>query len=579
MAQTLRIRTAAVGLMGATALLVAALATQRGSAGSLLPHGYCYTWNATLLWTHVASDTLIGLAYISIPLTLLQIVRRRPGAFNWIFVLFAVFILSCGSTHLVEVWTVWRPDYWLSASVKVVTAVASLSTAVLLARLLPRILALPTTAQLSAAKDALEVEVAQRRRAEQLLLNERAQLERRVAERTEALARATAAAESAHARAEAANRMKDRFLAKVSHELRTPLQSTLSWAHVLAQPALEPALAARAAERIMQNVSSQARLIDDLLDISRILSGKLGLSLQEVDAASVVRKAVEVVRSAASPRGIAIELSGDGASAPMSTDPLRLEQVVWNLINNALQASPEGGRVRVRVHNDGRTFHIEVQDWGRGIDPVELPHIFEPFRQGAASSNAHSGLGLGLAITRSIVDMFGGRIEAHSDGAGRGATFRLQLPMERGSAIGPTGSDNELSDTERRRLQGLRVLYVEDEPDIGEAGRLILSALGAQVQVCTGYDEARDCIAAGGFDVLLSDMNLGGGRSAVELLAWLREQPHGGPVPALVLSAYGSAQDKQASRDAGFVAHLVKPVQASELARALVLAVGAAPAK
>jgi signal transduction histidine kinase/ActR/RegA family two-component response regulator len=574
MQRALRNKTAAAGLAGVALALIVALANQRDAAASLLPHGYCFTWNPALLWTHVVSDSLIGLAYVSIPLTLLHIVRRRPGtSFNWMFVLFAVFIVSCGATHVIEVWTVWHPDYWLSASVKVVTAVSSLLTAAALIYLLPRIFAMPTLAQMTAARDALEAEVASRRRAEQSLREERALLERRVAERTEALAGATATAEAAHAAAEEANKLKDRFLAKVSHELRTPLQSTLSWAYVLARPSVEPALAARAAERIMHNVRSQARLIDDLLDISRILSGKLGLELATVDAASVLHKAVEVVRSASVSRGVTIELAGDGAPAPMATDPLRLEQVVWNLINNAVQASPDGGRVRVRVNNDGTTLRVDVQDWGRGIDPVDLPHVFEPFRQSGATGGTHRGLGLGLAITRSIVELFGGRIEARSEGPGRGATFSLALPMTPAKVDADAIADAGLDAADRERLQGLRVLYVEDEADIGEAGRLMLAALGAQVELCSDFDAARERVAAGGFDILLSDLNLGGGHDAIELLAWLRRQPHGAHVPALVLSAYGRAEDRQASREAGFVAHLVKPAQAGDVARALVAAI------
>lgn len=231
----------AAGLLAAL-LLPAMLAAQNGAPGSLLPHGYCFTWNPALLWTHVASDSLIGAAYVSIPLTLVHLVRKRADLpFNWIVVLFAVFIVSCGATHWVEVWTVWHPDYWLSANVKLVTAVASVLTAVALVGLIPGILAIPSTAQLRAARDALEAEVANRRRAEASLLEERAVLERRVLERTEQLSKATAQAQAAHAAAEEANRLKDRFLAKVSHELRTPLQSTLTWAQVLKQSVHDPA--------------------------------------------------------------------------------------------------------------------------------------------------------------------------------------------------------------------------------------------------------------------------------------------------------------------------------------------------
>ena len=567
-----------VAALMAGSALVAMLSGQRGTPGSWLPHGYCFTWNPTLLWTHVVSDSLIGIAYVSIPITLLHLVRKRTDMpFNWIFVLFAIFIVSCGATHWVEVWTVWNPDYWLSANIKVITAVASVLTAAALVRLVPGILAIPTVAQLTAAKSALEVEVANRQRVEEALLRERAELERRVLERTEALARATAAAKADRAAAEEANKLKDRFLAKVSHELRTPLQSTLSWAQVLQHAALDPARATQAADRIMHNVRSQARLIDDLLDISRILSGKLKLELKPVDAAQVIGKAAEVVRSASASRGIGIEVAGSGDGTLMHTDPVRLEQVVWNLVNNAVQATPDGGRVRVGFHADGAALLIEVRDWGRGIAPADLPHVFEPFRQGPGGDNTHRGLGLGLAITRSIVELFGGQLRAHSDGLGQGATFSLRLPMAGADSGQEAVPGAGLSDEERRRLHGLRVLYVEDEQDIAEGGRLMLSALGARVDLCLSFDEARQRILAGGFDVLLSDLNLGQGRSALDLLGFLRGLAHGRSVPAIVLSAYGSPEDQRQSRVAGFARHLVKPVEATEVARALIGAVGHGP--
>ena len=298
-------------LMFCTAVAVAVMAaSERGAPGSLLPHGYCFTWNPTLLWTHVASDSLIGAAYVSIPLTLVHLVRRRTDMpFNWIVMLFAIFIVSCGATHWIEVWTVWHPDYWLAGNVKLITAVASVLTAGALVRLVPKILSIPTLSQLTQAKTALEAEVASRRRAEEALREERSELEQRVVERTEELARAVAAAKAAHASAEEANRLKDNFLAKVSHELRTPLQSTLSWSQVLQRPGLEPVRVAQAADRILRNVRSQARLIEDLLDISRILSGKLTLDMQQADAAEVVQRAVEVVRSATAERHITIDVS------------------------------------------------------------------------------------------------------------------------------------------------------------------------------------------------------------------------------------------------------------------------------
>lgn len=551
---------------------LALIAPQQGAAGSWLPHGYCFTWNPALLWTHVVSDSLIGAAYVSIPLTLVHLVRRRTDLpFNWIFMLFAVFILSCGATHWIEVWTVWNPDYWLSASVKVVTAGASVLTAAALVGLAPKILAIPTVAQLQDAKAALEGEVHQRRLAEEALLSERAQLEQRVLERTQALAEATRSAAAARAAADEANRLKDRFLAKVSHELRTPLQSTLTWAQLLHRNPEDAARALQASDRIMHNVRTQARLIDDLLDISRILSGKLNLDIQPVDAALVVRKAADVVRSAAGSRDLDLQLQGADEEILLHTDAVRLEQVAWNLINNAVQASGEAGRVVASLSTPPGELVLEVRDWGRGIDPADLPFIFEPFHQAAGTRNAHRGLGLGLAIARSVVELFGGELTAHSEGLGQGATFTLRMPRQRPEGDSPP-RDVHLSDEERQRLSSLRVLYVEDEPDIAEGGRLMLAALQAQVRLALNFDQAREAIRQGGFDVLLSDLDLGGGHTALELLPLLRAEPGGERVPAIVLSAYGTPDDLAHSAQAGFVAHLIKPSQAEDVARALLAA-------
>jgi signal transduction histidine kinase len=565
-------RRAAYVLLACGALALWMLLDQYGSPGNLLPHGYCFTWNPALLWTHVASDTLIGLAYVSIPLTLLHLVRRRTDMpFNWIVLLFASFIVSCGATHWIEVWTVWTPDYWLSAAVKVVTATASVLTAAALVYLVPHILAIPTVAQLTAAKEALEAEVRHRRAVEEELRRERAELEHRVEVRTSELGEAIASEKAALARAEEASLQKDRFLAKVSHELRTPLQSTLSWSQVLRMTDVTREQAALAAERIVHNVRSQARLIDDLLDISRILSGKLGLEWQEADVMAVVEKAVEVVRAGARSKAVDIEVVHELDDPHLLTDPVRLEQIVWNLVSNAVHASLKGGVVLVTLRLDGPALRIDVQDWGQGIAPEDLPQLFEPFRQGLRSENTHRGLGLGLAITRNIATLFGGELSVRSSGLGQGACFTVKLPLQTFAWRHEPGAGTglKLRPEELGRLRGLRVLYVEDEPDIAEGGRLMLSGLGAQVSVCLSFDEARRRVAEGGFDVLLSDLSLDNNRSGNELLRFLRGLPHGKELPALLLSAYGSEEEQRISREAGFVLHLVKPAGAEDVARAL----------
>ena len=417
-----------IGLLG----LLAWLMNRRGVPGSLLPQGDCLAWDPALVWTQVLSDGLIGLACVSIPITLLHLVRKRADLrFDGIVLLFASFIVSCGATHWIEVWTVWHPDHWLAGMVKAVSAAASLLTAGALMLRVPRILAIPTVADLIAAKAALELQVAQRRAVEDELRVERTALAQRVALRTRDLELVIEQARAAREVAEAASLQKDRFLAKVSHELRTPLQSTLSWSQVLRRADLDPERAARAADRIVHNVRLQARLLDDLLDISRSLSGNLHLDRQEVDLLGVIDRAVDVVRSAAQHKGVSLErVSQLGRAPTLLTDPARLEQVVCNLLSNAVQASAPGGRVLLTVDLTETDLQLAVRDEGAGISAADLPHIFEPFRQGGGQRGGQRGLGLGLAIVRHIVTLFEGSVTAASAGLGEGAEFVVRLPLQ-----------------------------------------------------------------------------------------------------------------------------------------------------
>jgi signal transduction histidine kinase len=252
-------------------------------------------------------------------------------------------------------------------------------------------------------------------------------LEARVRERTAELEAATDTARAALADAEQADRLKDTFLAMASHELRTPLQATLYWAELLrGQPT--PELAAEAARHIIHHVHVQSRLIDDLLDISRFLTGQLHLEWRRTDPVEVVDKAAEVVRAEAAVRGIHIDLQRPDKPVLMTTDPVRLEQVAWNLISNAVHASADRASIQVRMQATDEVFRLEVQDSGVGIQPQELENIFEVFHRSACAAQ-HGGLGLGLPITRSIVRQFGGRITAASEGAGHGALFTVELPL------------------------------------------------------------------------------------------------------------------------------------------------------
>jgi CheY-like chemotaxis protein len=327
-------------------------------------------------------------------------------------------------------------------------------------------------------------------------------------------------------------------------------------------------------------VHAQARLIDDLLDVSRILSGKLSMELQPVEPAQRIRTAVDMLTAAAERRQVAVVVDVPPDLPPLQADPTRFEQVVWNLVGNALQASGPGQVVRVTAAvvpaspTTPSRLQVVVEDEGHGVDPAELPWLFEPFRQSTRPRDGDRGLGFGLAITRGIVQQLGGEVWAESEGPGHGARFTVMLPLSaRTDAPAVAAGGSALSADEEARLRRLRVLYVEDEPDIAEPLREALAPRLGQLTVLHRFDQALPAVRAGGFDLLLTDLQLDAGRTGFELLRALKEHAweHRGGVrpPALVLSAFGSAEDRAATAAAGFVAHLVKPVGLAALLAAL----------
>ena len=799
----------------AFAVLPASTATAQGGA-LLLPHGVCYTWNPGLLWLHLGSDTLIGLAYFSIPIALLYFMRKRTDLpFSWIFLLFGLFIVACGATHWMEVWTVWHPDYWASGAIKAITAAASVPTAIALAYLVPHALALPSVAQLRATKNALELEVAERTRAEEALRLAHASLEQRVAERTAELQQAnrelqrqrewlqvtlssiadgviatgtagevlfmnrvalavtgwteqeaagqpldrvftlqargevvslqeysklcardgrivpiddsaapirdaegrvigavlifrdvtersqlhgqreqltrdlqaanalldtvfnqapvglglwdrdlrfvrlndalaginglpkavhlgrtvaevlpdldarvmqamrhvvetgqsiigqeahgmtpavpgrlrywnvsyfpvridnevvgvgavceevTASKEAeaersklleaereARAEAEAANRLKDQFLATVSHELRTPLNSMTGWLHLLASGRLDATAARDAVLRIKRNAETQARLIDDLLDTTRIVHGKLHMAQECVDVHELLESLLGTVSSEIETAALELNVDLGAHEHHIRGDALRLRQVFWNLLSNAQRHTPRGGTITVATDNPKRgCLQVRVADTGSGIDGCLLGRIFEPFEQ--ADGAMRTGLGLGLAISKGIVDAHHGRIRAHSEGPQRGATFEVQID----TIASPVEEDASLDTSGQQDGQGLRILLVEDHPDSAESLRELLAMYGYDVTLASCFSEAaahRD----EQYDVLITDIGLPDG-DGVDLD---RVLVHDDETRSIALSGYGSAQDVERSRSAGFDRHLTKPMRVDDLLRAI----------
>jgi CheY-like chemotaxis protein len=369
--------------------------------------------------------------------------------------------------------------------------------------------------------------------------------------------------------------MKDEFLATLSHELRTPLNAILGWAQMLRMTELEPATAARAYETIERNARAQAQLIADLLDVSRIITGKLRLELGAVDLERVIAAVLDTVRPALDAKRISIAVELDPRAGAVRGDADRLQQVVWNLLSNAIKFTPAGGRVGIRLARADGAVEIQVSDSGAGIQPEFLPYVFDRFRQAdSATTRSHGGLGLGLSIARHLVELHGGTIAADSEGPGRGSVFTITVPAEPAPAALATGKGAAALAWEGdRALDGVRVLIVEDEADTRELLGRMLARCGAEVSEAGSAAQALaalDAMSANGTGrlphVLVSDIGMPQ-EDGFALLARLRERSpeRGGAIPVMALTAYARSEDRHRALAAGFAAHLAKPVEPQDL--------------
>ncbi|WP_238845945.1 hybrid sensor histidine kinase/response regulator [Nostoc edaphicum] len=702
--------------------IISELWTNFFTPGSFIPHGHCYLWQTNLVWLHILSDSLIALAYYSIPATLFYFVRKRQDLpFDWIFLLFSGFIVACGTTHLIEIWTLWHPTYWLSGFVKAITATISLITAVNLVSLVPQALAFTSPAQLEQANQELQTQITERLRVEKELLKYQNHLEEMVAVRTNEITKTNEQLQQeilerqrileilrqseeryrylaeaipqlvwttdangecdffnqnwcdytgltleqslgsgwlaalhpddiqsadevwsnavkegtiynneyrfkrasdgsyrwqlarglplkdeqgfvvkwfgtctdiheqkqileerahlleleqiARAKAETANRIKDEFLAVLSHELRTPLNAILGWSKLLQTRRLDQVKTFEALATIERNATLQVQLIEDLLDISRILQGKLTLNITKINLESTVLSALETMQLAAETKLIEVNTAFEPDVGEVLGDSTRLQQVVWNLLSNAVKFTPKGGKVEVRLEQADGYAQLVVSDTGKGINADFLPFVFDYFRQADSTSTRNfGGLGLGLAIVRNIIEMHGGMVKAESHGEGKGAIFTVSLPLLADESPSLTDEQNypAFLAPNSLPLNGIRVLVVDDDADSRDFVAFVLEQDGAFVIAVSSAYEALQTLAEVKLDVLVSDISMpdmDGYMLIHQVRNLIPEQ--GGQIPAIALTAFARNDDQQEALKAGFQMHLPKPLNPEELVAAI----------
>ena len=386
--------------------------------------------------------------------------------------------------------------------------------------------------------------------------------------------KAAAETERLYRQAEESSRLKEEFLATISHELRTPLSAILGWARMLRLGQLSEENTAKALDTIERNARAQAQLVDDLLDVSRIITGKLRMDVRPADPNSFIEAAVEAVRPAAEAKGVRLQKVMDTGAIAIPGDPVRLQQVVWNLLSNAIKFTPRGGRVLIRSERVNSHLEIIVSDTGQGISPDFLPHVFDRFRQAdQKTSRQHGGMGLGLAIVRHLVELHGGTVKAVSEGEGYGATFTVSLPITpvyqvdaSGGRVHPAARDLLPPDDSTDRLDSLRILVVDDEADTRDLLKQGLEYCGANVKVTGTAAEAVEMLMSMEPDILISDIGMPG-TDGYDLIRQVRGLPanKGGKVPAIALTAYTRTEDRLHALRAGYDMHVPKPVELAEL--------------
>jgi len=506
------------------------------------PHGMCLVWRPEVLWGHVVSDVLIAISYFSIPLALITYnMRRNSTEYRWVLWLFTAFILSCGVTHVMSIWTMWVPDYGLQAITKAICAAVSVATAIALWPLIPKALSLPT-------REALEDEVYAR---------------------TNELKRVNLSLEDAVAKAQEANASKTRFLSVMSHELRTPLNTVIGFADLILttettdSPVPRPDVISFVGH-IQQSGLHLAELIGDILDFSRIESGTLSLELARINVAPLAEKALSSVKSLAKANDISLEFVAKEPISPIVADETRLRQALLNLLSNAIKYNKPKGSVMLEVSQREEDVIVQVKDTGRGISDASLQHLFEPFNRGSAENTSIEGTGLGLPITERIVLSMGGTIDVVSE-LGAGTTFTLAFAASNENPASSQSASVEASDTKSVSLQDKRLLIVEDNPITVKLFQSTFKVLGTgiAIDVATDLSTAREMIINQVPDAIILDINLPDG-NGLDFLAEIGARLEAVP-PVIVVSADATKETRARAESFAEVQFVPKPIRVERL--------------
>jgi signal transduction histidine kinase/ActR/RegA family two-component response regulator len=516
------------------------------SSPNFMPHGMCYLWQPETLWLNVASDGLIAAAYYAIPLSLYHLVheRRKEIPFPGIILMFAAFIVLCGTTHLMEIWTVWHPDYRFAGALKGVTGIVSVATMFALFKVMPHAMQLRSPTQLQQEVTARTAQLAN--------LNEelRAQIEAR---------------DQAEAQLRDRDQRKDEFLATLAHELRNPLAPIRHAVKILGETGATPEQQRWGREVIDRQAHRMALLLDDLLEVSRITRGQLILKNQRVSLASLIAAAIETVRPLIDSKELTLTVNQPAEQVDLEADPLRLSQALSNLLTNAAKFTPRGGRINLAVSRTPTDIVIAVRDTGIGFEPALARHLFDMFTQAqGATEGSEGGLGIGLSLVKGLIQLHGGSVSAESGGIGLGAEFKITLPgtlvLASPTPDVATSSESGSPITERRA----RILIADDNVDAADSLGMLLELAGHDVKVAHSGNAALASGESYRPDVVILDIGMPD-LSGYDVARAARHKAWGKSAYFIALTGWGQAADKERAAAAGFDRHLTKPIDADFL--------------